>query len=108
VGISKPKGLGGGTYQKSGKSIRIVRDLVQIMGEWDVHWPFFPSFNYCHLKILKMFVSMVTSLILFKFDFSSQTMIYFCGNVIMYQVFYHFDHGLGWDELQQGQVVDIT
>ncbi len=51
---------------------------------------------------------MVTSLILFKFDFSSQTMIYFCGNVIMYQVFYHFDHGLGWDELQQGQVVDIT
>jgi hypothetical protein len=55
-----------------------------------------------------MFVSMVTSSILFKFDFSSQMMIYFCGNVIMYQVFYHFDHGLRWDELQQGQVVDIT
>jgi hypothetical protein len=37
---------------------------------------------------------MVTSLILFKFDFTSQMMIYFCGNVIMYQTFYHFDHGL--------------
>ncbi len=47
-------------------------------------------------------------LVLFKFDFTSQMMIYVCGNFIMYQALYHFDHGLRWVELQQGQVVDNT
>jgi len=50
---------------------------------------------------------MVTSLSFFKFDFTSQMIIYFCGNVIIYQAFYHFDHGFRWVELQQCQVVGI-